>query len=274
MTRRELTREPSAYVGEIPRRCDPSIKHTAFCAMGGGGSSTLILRVAQYARFVGMRPDNCFLPVVGFDRILTPGAWRIHSDSSPLSEQGTSEVFDINGVLAGFYRQTGYHLDVGASLDTNVLAYLQWLREHDGAAVFWQLAGHRFFSRHHVPDVVFLIRRPLDTWQSVTEPWRHVALFDAFGGREHLSALAIFCGWWLGMASEYLRLRDAGLDPVLLRYDRAPRDAESLPDELAAQFAEGSTWRPRMRDPNTVPPAVRDYIERHTGDLQARIWED
>jgi len=242
--------------------------------MGGGGSSTLIVRVSKYAEFVGMRPDNWFLPCVGFDRIMDPGAWHIHNDSKPLAEQGTSEVFDIDGVLAGFHRQTGYHLDAGASLDSNMLSYLQWLREHDGAAVFWQLAGHGFFSRHKVPDVVFMIRRPLDTWLSLTEPYRHVALFDAFGGREHLSALAVFCGWWLGMVREYLRLLDAGLDPVLLRYDRAPQNAEALPEKLAEQFSEESTWRPRLRNPDEAPTAARDYIERHTGELQARIWED
>ena len=274
MTRRELTREPSPYVGEIPRRGDPSLKHTAFCAMGGGGSSTLILRVAEYAKFVGMRPDNWFLSCVDFDRILTPGAWHIVNEGKPLDEQGRSAVFNLDGVLAGFHRQAGYHLDSGASLDANMLAYLQWLREHDGAAVFWQLPGHGFFSRHQVPDVVFLIRRPLDTWLSLTESYRHVALFDDFGGREHLSALAIFCGWWLGMAREYLRLLDTGLSPVLVRYDRAPEDAEALPAKLAEQFGEESTWRPRLRNPDEAPTAARDYIERHTGELQARIWED
>jgi len=276
-TRRETTREPGPYLGAIPSEpCEP-LKHVAFCAMGGGGSSTLLVRLQSYARFVGRRPDNCFLPSRSFDRILEPGAYHLEAydhHTRQLACQWKSKFFNEAGVAAGFHKQSGYRLDHAHSMDDNMLGYLAWLRAYGGAAVFWQLAGFGFFSLHRIPDVVFLIRRPLDTWLSLTEPWRHRSLFDEFGGRETPKSLNVFCRWWNGLALEYLWLASANLRPVLVRYDRAPEDAEALPDVLAAQFAEGSTWRPRLRDPDDAPTTARDYIESNTAAMQARIWED
>jgi hypothetical protein len=276
-TRREATRKPGPFLGEIPEKPGEPLKHVAFCAMGGGGSSTLMLRLQSYAAFVGRRPDNWFIPPRRFDRILEPGAFHISTyshQSHPLVEQRRSKLFDLDGVLAGFHEQTGYGLDLSRSMDDNMLGYLHWMRGLNGAAVFWQLACFGFFSLHRIRDVVFLLRRPLDTWLSLTEPWRHRALFDEFGGHDSPAALGVFCTWWSSLALEYLWLQGACLGPVLIRYDRAGEDAKALPEALAAEFSEGSTWRPRYRDEREAPAHVREHIEGSTRQLQAAIWRD
>jgi hypothetical protein len=272
--RREITRKPTPFIGEIPESAEP-MKHTVFCAIGGGGSSALITRVAKYAAFVGMRPDNLFQVRGGFDRVLETGALHL-SPSTALSgvvaDAPHNEDFDLWGAVRSWRTQTGYIIDPCLTVGANLDAYLGWLRAYGGAAVFWQLPAFRYFSSQRMQDVVFLVRRPLDAWASFTEPWRHAALLDEFGGRETSRALGVFCRWWSSHVDEYLALRDADCSPVLLRYDHAYEDGAELPAALREQFAPGSAWRPRVRDPDDIPDRARRFIESRTEHLTTRIW--
>jgi len=272
--RRGVTRPAAPFIGEVPESAEP-LKHTAFCAIGGGGSSALITRVAKYAAFVGMRPDNLFQPRGGFDRVLETGAVHLTQSaalSTVIEDAPRSVDFDLWGAVRSWRTQTGYTIDPTLTVGANLDGYLDWLRARGGAAVFWQLPVFRYCSIRRLRDVVFLVRRPVDAWASFTEPWRHVALFDEFGGRETARSLGVFCRWWCSHVTEYLALLDAGLSPVLLRYDHAGEDAAVLPSPLREQFAPGSTWRPRVRAPGDVPDRVRWAIESRTEHLTSRIW--
>jgi hypothetical protein len=59
---------------------------------------------------------------------------------------------------------------------------------------------------------------------------------------------------------------------VLLRYDHAYEDGAELPAALREQFAPGSAWRPRVRDPDDIPDRARRFIESRTEHLTTRIW--
>lgn len=206
-----------------------------------------------------------------FDSIYTPGAYHVPADDpdAPLYRVHRSSRMDTSGVLRGFHSQSGHFLDPKLGADGNLTAYLDWLRAHHGSAVLWFAASLRYFSRHQVPGVVFLIRRPVATWLSFTAPHRHVAQFDRWGGRENDAALRVWCRWWNSLGTEWSALTDAGLAPVLLRYETALADA---PPDLAPMFAPGSGWVARARDENEAPDHAREVIRNLTGAVGERVY--
>ena len=264
---------PTPFRGEIPSWGRKTLEHSVFCAVGGGGSTALATQLGMYARFVGVRPDNWFLPAEGFDRIMEHGAYHVGAGEldRPLNWLSRSMAFDLHGVVDGVHVQSGYRLDSDDSLEQHLDGYLSWLRGHEGVAVFWQLPSLCYLTIRRVQRVVFLLRRPLDTWQSFTAEHRHAALFDQFGGRETPEALAVFCRWWSAIPGEMVRLQEMDCSPVLIRYDHAEQDA---PPELHHLFARGSGWAPRTRSDDDAPPLVRQFIAEQTGGWQQMLWPD
>lgn len=122
------------------------------------------------------------------------------------------------------------------------------------------------FSRNEIRDVVFMIRHPASQYASFGADHRHGENLEALGGFESDLAVDVMMERWRLHVTEYLRCRDAGLDPVMVRYEHAPDDVAAIAP--LARLFEGHEARPR----HELSERVESRIRAQTADLVEELY--
>lgn len=148
--------------------------------------------------------------------------------------------------------------DTSLTIEENLVHFIRWVEAQRHFVVFNNAAIMQLFSRNSIERVVFLIRHPVNAYVSLADPNRHPELFEALGGVNAERSLHLRADNWNRRVEEYLRCRDQGLDPVLIRYEHAAEDAHRRP-ELAPLFANMVA---RSREP--ADPDIEDAMRRLT----------
>lgn len=233
---------------------DP-VRHI-FVALGGGGSTALGGALMKYARTVGVRPDLNF-PPAWFPRLLT-------SEVQVLDGEQMARTQPEQKILKAWEISSGYPLDTSLTVDRNLEEWIRWLETTSSAAVVWLLAAQGFFSRVGIRGVVFIIRHPLRGYASFVHHERHGDLVHPWGGPDSEQAVRLYARWWNGTASEAVRLRQLGLNPLILKYESLWEDLEVGDADLRAALGG---WEPARRGGALIQEATESLLRGLTGDL-------
>jgi hypothetical protein len=218
-----------------------------FMGAGGSGSSFVVHALRGFGVRVAERPDVMLRP---------------------------AELANLDGtaslpVRTMFTRRAnGFVMDGTRSIEANVLDFLRRLESRPGhTALFSNLPSFRFFSRHRIRNVVFLVRDPVQAYASFAKPVRHQDLVDEWGGAYTKPSMRRYVEFWRTFVDEYFALRDAGLEPGLLRYEMLLDDAQEL--GLARFFPDWKRSRNRVEDGEATAfirgLAERDFLRLYPG---------
>lgn len=200
-----------------------------FSTIGGSGSSYLISQLKTKYQ-VGTKPDAVFQDIL-----------------VPLKiDPGT------------FSKRSG--IDFQPSSNTPKIAISELLQHAatlPNYAVVLNLAHEmELLSELGVVDVNFLIRNPVDAYNSFYSNPRHRPKIEHLGGVNNKSAVDYFMKRWLALTWEYNRLLDGGLRPNLIRYESFVDDVTSIPD--LSFLACGFKLPPKR--PNTMAQSTKDEM--------------
>lgn len=233
-----------------------------FAAAGGSGSSHL-LSMLRHTGHAYARPDTAWLPpLLGGEALELVETQRAKFPRADASEMLMGrydfgvQVQDYS-VFADRTRDQ-FAPDTSLTIEENLVHFIRWVEAQRHFVVFNNAAIMQLFSRNSIERVVFLIRHPVNAYVSLADPNRHPELFEALGGVNAERSLHLRADNWNRRVEEYLRCRDQGLDPVLIRYEHAAEDAHRRP-ELAPLFANMVA---RSREP--ADPDIEDAMRRLT----------
>lgn len=144
-----------------------------------------------------------------------------------------------------FARRADRHMDPMVSIGANLASYVRGRLGEDCFTHLTFASYYRFFSRHRIPDVVFVVRHAVDQVVSYLHP--ELGTHGRRAGFDVRTAegVSIFADVWWANVAEYRRLALAGLRPVLVRFDR-PDDVLQLSprqQKLFDGFDHGNTHR-------------------------------
>jgi hypothetical protein len=197
-------------------------EYHVFASYGGYGSSFLIKSLRKNGYAVGTRPDLAFRH---------PNDFTLQGKAYPYSKKIKAEEvyqqFPKPGNYRKFRKRSGFKINLDITLERNLLNYLLFLHsKNKRAAVFSAAYRYKFFSRHQVRNVVFLVRQPMSAYLSYAKPQRHGHVINAMGGLYSEKSIKWFGEIWVALVSEYFRLRAANLAPVLIRFEYAKGDSK------------------------------------------------
>ncbi|MDJ0533870.1 MAG: hypothetical protein QNJ70_15500 [Xenococcaceae cyanobacterium MO_207.B15] len=211
------------------------MKYYLFCSRGGSGSSAFsrLIKSSGYSINHHSKPDVSFIQR------------QYMSKSNNISDYSNRQIIGDLGyqekpdklAKKTFFSRTNFNLNYNLSINDNLLLYIQHLNKTKKTALFNMAAVMKFFSLNNIPNVVFLIRHPLNTYISWTKPERHYNLVrDYKGGINSQEAIKLFSSLWIGTVKEYLVLKEKKLNPILIRYEYAKQDVEQQAKELNPIF--------------------------------------
>lgn len=271
--------------GRIPQRALASaryrlttwkVSHSSYrlFAVGGGSGSSHLLHMLDRTGRAFHRPDTGWTPpVLGAPATELLPDLRVRYPSHAESDL-LMDSYDFDTVVDSygtFTTRTNNQVKVDPSLtiEKNLAHLCQWAHDEEHFVAFNNAAIMKLFSRCAIPDVVFLVRHPRDAYLSLTAPERHPELADAFGGVDAPRSIEIRCDHWNRRVDEYLRCRDEGLNPVLIRYESAREDADVSKD-LATIFND---HRPSSKK-RPCSYGTDSLIKELTKDRYFEIYKD
>lgn len=154
-----------------------------------------------------------------------------------------------------------FALRTGRTLAENFEAYLAHLARRGHACVVrgTSVAGRLAGWKPRQP--VFLVRHPLQSYVSYAKPERHLRDIDALGGLGAPAAIDFWAWSWNTLVAEYASCVDAGLEPVLVRYETVAADTEHSPDPiLRAVFSSFRPHTNRIDLPDATVRRMRDAV--------------
>ncbi len=176
----------------------------------------------------------------------------------------TPVFYEASGAQEGSHAniQDRFGFKADLSLEQNMAAYLNLFQTVGASCVLRASCVEGLLSRWGVRGAVFTTRRPAEAYWSYGQPSRHADMIDTLDGLESPEAAEFFAASWRAVASEYFACLHAGLQPVLIRYERAREDARGCGDPvLEAMFDQ---FRPAT-GPIAVPMTVRARMETLSG---------
>lgn len=162
------------------------------------------------------------------------------SDSRKLSGVPRSEgqIFFESRTRSSYPNET--------TINNFLSTYVSMIQDSDGAVLFNAVAGANFFSSQNIADVVFHVRHPLHSFLSWGKSRRHGADLERAGGPKAIKPIMQWCQLWSATIEEYLRCKEKGLNPKLIRFEYAQEDSHSLSDlGLVALY---SGWKSERRN--------------------------
>ncbi len=241
-----------------------------FVTSGGMGSTYLANRL----RFAGVSTaDKTFVNAFHNghwpDALcnLIPERPRVGDLSLPPSE-AVRQSFTDSQERSHANIQDRFSFKADLSLEQNMAAYLNFLQTVGASCVLRASCVEGLLSRWGIRGAVFMIRRPAEAYWSYGQPSRHADMIDTLGGLESPEAAEFFAASWRAVASEYFACLEAGLQPVLIRYERAREDAKRCGDPvLEAMFDQ---FRPATE--SLIPVSLRQRLEALAGPDLSRIY--
>jgi len=197
---------------------------------GGMGSTFLVKKVENR---VAKRFDNFFTP--SFPNF--PKGELITKSGIRLDEKGRDSYLD-EGRYKSFNSRTPkgmetINVDSSLTLGENLKSFFTSnYRCHDEKMwiVSINSAMLNIFSHYEIKDVIFFIRHPLHSMGSYCKPGRHKTVVELID-KNTVNSKKIVKWWardiWNPIAREYLRCKEKGLDPILIRYEYAKGDSEA-----------------------------------------------
>ena len=150
--------------------------------------------------------------------------------------------------------------DPAQTIEENIVALIEEANRGVCAVMLNNAAQMAVFSRNSISDVVFLVRHPVDTYLSFADPKRHGDIVEALGGFDSEEALRARADVWNRRAEEFLRCRELGLSPVLIRHEFAANDAATS-SGLKAIFADNVAQPPKQ-----APRHISERLAELTSD--------
>ncbi len=221
-----------------------------FSVIGGSGSTYLINTLRQ--RFsVGNKPDTVFRPQIPELR-----------------------VGDVNVNQGSLHeRAPGFEVRCEETLEDFLLRYVDFLRNDAGrTAVFNTCAELGLFSRFRIPDVIFVVRHPLDAYVSWAKPERHAPVINYLGGITSRDAIEFYGRRWTRFTDDLFRLRELGLLGGVIRYEFARTDVQSL-SGLAWLFSDFDVSRRNTSVLSEEAVAILEKIVRPNFFRLYETWQ-
>jgi len=244
------------------------MKYHFFCSRGGSGSSALntLIPKSGYGTFHASKPDVSFVPkqYVSKDPTLPE-----YQDRQVIGDKGYQEYPDESACTT-FFKRSDYTLNPLQTIDENLFKYTTYVEQNHQTVLFNMAPIMNFFSRHSIPNVVFLVRHPLYAYISWTKPQRHLSVVEPFGGINSTGGVTLFTGLWGGLVKEYLLLKEKGLSPALIRYEHAQEDAESIDPDLSDVF---SSWHGGSSTRDALTPETEALLKTQVEDVFFQLYE-
>lgn len=157
--------------------------------------------------------------------------------------------------------------DPAQTIEENIVALIEEANRGVCAVMLNNAAQMAVFSRNSISDVVFLVRHPVDTYLSFADPKRHGDIVEALGGFDSEEALRARADVWNRRAEEFLRCRELGLSPVLIRHEFAANDAATS-SGLKAIFADNVAQPPKQ-----APRHISERLADLTSDTYGQLYD-
>lgn len=200
-----------------------------FSTIGGSGSSYLISQLRQ--KFdVGNKPDAVF------QDILEP----LNIDAGTFAER--------SGI--GFQPKS-------RTPELAIIEFLNHIQSLENYALVSNLAHEmNLLSRLKIFGTNFLIRDPIDAYNSFYSNPRQKPKIVYLGGVNHKNAIDYYMHRWVTLAAEYGRLLDIGCRPNLIRYEHFRYDVENI---AGLEFLAENFILPKRRT-NEMTMKTQNYI--------------
>lgn len=157
--------------------------------------------------------------------------------------------------------------DPAQTIEENIVALIEEANRGVCAVMLNNATQMAVFSRNSISDVVFLVRHPVDTYLSFADPKRHGDIVEALGGFDSEEALRARADVWNRRAEEFLRCRELGLSPVLIRHEFAANDAATS-SGLKAIFADNVAQPPKQ-----APRHISERLAELTSDTYGQLYD-
>lgn len=259
-----MARLPSRLRRRLKRSALATGEYRIFAAYGGSGSSHLAARLGAFAR-----PDVWQPPFQGR---------RLVEWEALTREPGL--LLDASGYDAPaadwepFHRRTDRmfedRIDPKRTIRENLVRFCRWLEASGNRVVFVHAAIMGLFSGSGIRNVTFLIRHPLHALASFAKPERHAAEVAALGGLESEKTIELWADRWNRTASEFLECRRRGLDPVLVRFEFADRDAR-VTDRHPSVFRD---FRSSIRNTSPLSDTRAEQLRSLVADTYGELYGD
>lgn len=239
--RRKLTKLARRVRGTLR----PPTIDRIFMSAGGSGSSFVVRSLRGHGVKVAERPDVMLRP-------------------AELADLAAPATLPVRTMFTR--RSCGFTMDGERPIEANLVDYVRFLEQHPNTtALFSNIPHFGFFHRHRIRNVVLLVRDPVQAYASFAKPVRHQDLVEEWGGAYTEKSMRRYVEYWVGFVREYFALRDAGLEPGLMRYETLLDDARTLGIERF--FGD---WK---RSSNKVErPAEAEFIHSLVADEYGRIY--
>lgn len=205
------------------KSCDCSNKkYHIFCSYGGSGSSFLTKKLDAF-----VRPD-VWQPTFNGQMLIEWKSVAKYPDHGELLDIRGYDAVDVN--WEPFNRRTKNKfkkfIDSEKSIEKNLIQFCHWIQQTEHRVLFAHAGIMNFFNKNNISDVTYLVRHPLHAYVSFAKPERHKAQIEALGGIESTRAIEYWADRWNRHLEDYLKCKDKGLNPILIRFEYAKRDSQ------------------------------------------------
>lgn len=260
-----LARLPGARSGlRRLRRCRLAVgEYRIYSAYGGSGSSHLCARLGAFERPDVWQPPFRGRRLVEWEELTRePGALL-----DAAGYDATTHLWEpFQRRTEGVFEE---QVDPDASIRDNLVRFCRWIEGTSHRVVFVHAATLGLFSAHEIRHVTFLIRHPLHSLVSFAKPERHGKEIEALGGIGSGQTLELWADRWNRFAAEYLECRRRRLDPVLIRFEFAERDAQA--SEVHRRIFAG--FESSRRSPSPLAPALEDELRARVAERYFELYD-
>lgn len=237
-----------------------------FTSLGGSGSLHLRAKLKQAGYNVAWSPTGVWQTyrTDAQNRLIVDRSYVDAIYSKPPTKREMKKFHQLIGQAIGF--RMSPHL----TIDQNIKNYIDVLQStHTFTAIF--RPSSCIFSRNKIKDVVFNIRHPMHAYLSLVKPRRHPHYADRFGGKNTLDAMHFAGAMFNCVVKEYLDCKQAGLNPVLIRYEYADQDC-LVSDKLVSLYQGWTTKKRNVGLTQECEQALKDVVAPYYYQLYER-WD-